>query len=534
MVLLPFLSLAQNYFAEDFEKTTDLATAGWTLYNDANTPHSNYATLIEDAWNVVGWNFEEGNITASTTSWFTPAATADRWMVTPAIALPVRANASLTFKVRSHDNGPFADGYTLKVSTTGTAKADLSTDLLVVDNAVNDLIANVATTTVDLSAYNGQTIYLAWVNTHDDGNLLSVDNISVDGVCGAVANLVFADFSSSTAGISWDNSGDFEVEYGEFPYTQGGDGVTDTVTASVTYTLSSLMEGTSYNVFIRQDCGSGDFGGWSEVIVGTSINPVTSFPYTEGFELEANQALLLNLGIGLAGTGTWDISRDVLTDGDTTNDFAYDGVNYFFSNNTSSTTDADAWIYVGPFNLEATQEYTFSFQQRNFEVSSATRPNKDLEVSVATTNDTTTDTIILTLDDLENKAYVQRDATYQPTTTGDYYFGIHDKSSFLAAVSVANFLIIDGLSITSTLSLEDFSKISTAIYPNPSSREFTIDFSDFNDTTNINITVSDMNGRLVKKFKVQDSYDISNFSVGTYILKITDGSSYFVQKLVKK
>jgi hypothetical protein len=534
MALLPFLSFGQNYFAEDFETTTDLATAGWTLYNDANTPQGGYATIITDAWNIVGWTAEAGNNTASTTSWFTPTATADRWMVTPAIVLPADANASMTFKIRSHDDGIYADGYALKVSTTGTAKGDLSTDLLVVDNAVNDLIANVATTTVDLSAYNGQTIYLAWVNTHTDGNLLSVDDISIDGGCGGVANLTFDAFTSSTADISWDNSGDFEIEYGEFPYTQGGGGTAATVTAGDTYTLSSLMEGTSYNVFIRQNCGGGDFGGWSEVVVGTIINPITSFPYSEGFEPAANQALLLNLGIGFAGAGAWVFGGDDLTDGDTTNDFAYDGVNYFFSNNTSATTDADAWLYIGPFNLETAQEYTFSFQQKNFAASSATRPNKDLEVSVATTNDNTTDTVILTLDDLDNIDYVQRDATHQPATTGNYYFGIHDKSSFLAAATEANSVIIDALSISSTLSLEDFSKISTAIYPNPTVREFTIDFSDFNDTSNIAISVSDLNGRLVKQFKVQDSYNVSDLSAGTYILKITDGSSYFVQKLVKK
>jgi len=534
LTLLPLLSFSQNYFGEDFETITDLTTAGWTLYNDTNTPQGGYATIITDAWNIVGWTAEAGNNTASTTSWFTPAATADRWLVSPAIALPAGANASLTFKIRSHDDGNFADGYTLKISTTGTAKADLSTDLLTVPNAPNDIIANVATTTVDLSAYNGQTIYLAWVNTFNDGNLLSVDDISVDGGCGGVANLTFDTFTSSTADISWDNTGDFQIEYGEFPYAQGGAGTIATVTAGNAYNFTSLSAGTSYNVFVRQDCGGGTFGGWSEVLIGTTPDPISIFPYDEGFEPDANQALLLNLGISFAGPGTWNFGGDDLTDGDTTNDFAYEGTNYFFANNTSATTDADAWMYVGPFALMDNEEYVFSFWQRNFQASSATIPNKDLEVAVATTTDNTTDTVILTLDNLDNIDYVPHEAMYTAPTGGNYYFGFHDKSSFLASATAANSIIIDALSISSNLSVDDFNKISTSIYPNPTSREFTIDFSDFSDTSNINITVSDLNGRLIKRFKVQDSYDISGLSSGTYILNISDGSSYFVQKLVKK
>ncbi|MEP5254517.1 MAG: choice-of-anchor J domain-containing protein [Winogradskyella arenosi] len=182
LFLMPLFTFGQNLFSEDFQVITDLSDEGWTLYNDANTPQPSYATIITDAWNIVGWSAEDGNLVAATTSWFTVPASADRWLVTPGIEIPEGSNATLTFKIRSHDVEPYADGYTLKISTGTSSKADLSTDLLTVAAAENDLIANVATTTVDLSAYNGETIFLAWVDTHSDGNLLSVDDISIDGV----------------------------------------------------------------------------------------------------------------------------------------------------------------------------------------------------------------------------------------------------------------------------------------------------------------------------------------------------------------
>ena len=181
IALLPLFSFSQIYFSEDFETITDLSAAGWTLYNDTNTPQGTYATIFTDAWGIVEWTGENGNAVASTTSWFSTPAAADRWLVTPAIVLPANANASLTFKIRSHDTDiQYQDGYTLKISTATPSKVDLATDLLVVPNAVNDMIANINPTTVDLSAYNGQTIYLAWVNNYFDGNLLSVDDISVE------------------------------------------------------------------------------------------------------------------------------------------------------------------------------------------------------------------------------------------------------------------------------------------------------------------------------------------------------------------
>ncbi|MEW4925343.1 choice-of-anchor J domain-containing protein [Algibacter sp. 2305UL17-15] len=533
LAFLPLLSFGQTLFSEDFETITDLPTEGWTLHNDSNTPNGTYATIFTDAWAIFGWAEENGNTTASTTSWFNPAGVADRWLVTPAITIPSGADATLTFKIRSHDDAAFADGYTLKLSTTGATKANLSTDLLTVANAPNDIIANVTTTVVDLSAYAGQTIHLAWVNNFNDGNLLSVDDITVTQGCSIVAGLSFDAFNDTSANISWGNTGDFEIEYGEFPYTQGGGGSTATVTGGSSYSVTGLSGGTSYNVFVRKNCGGGDFGPWGEVIIGTSPSPISSFPYNESFEPDANQALLLNFGINFAGTGAWNYGVDDTTDGDTTNDFASDGLRYFFSNNTTTTTDADAWLYIGPFNLSNGQEYTFTFQQRNLGVSSSTRPNKDLEVSVATTPDNTTDNIILTLDDLDNIAYQLRQATFAPTTNGNYYFGIHDKSSFLATATVGNSAFIDVINVTSSLSLIDFNKVITSISPNPTSNEFQINFGSLADVRSIDITLSDINGRLVKQFKVQNSYNISDLNTGVYILKITDGLSYHIQKLIK-
>ena len=178
-LFLPIFGIAQtSVFTESFEETTDLEGAGWTLYNDANTPFGTYATMLPKAWNIISWVSESGNTVASAPSWFTVVAPADRWMITPSITLPANSTISLEFFARSSDVSPYDDGFKVKISTTNTAKASF-TNILAVAHAVNSPIADLTPYTVDLSAYAGQTIYLSWVNDYTNGNVLSVDDIAV-------------------------------------------------------------------------------------------------------------------------------------------------------------------------------------------------------------------------------------------------------------------------------------------------------------------------------------------------------------------
>jgi Secretion system C-terminal sorting domain len=182
LILIGLKGNTQIIYQENFQTITSLTTSGWTLYNDTNTPQGTYATIFPDAWNIVAWNAEGTNKTASCPSWFTPAAVADRWLITPPIVVPSgTGTVNLTFKVRSHDpDVPFQDGYSLKLSTTNNVKTSFTVNLITVVNAPNTLISATALTTLDLSAYSGQTIRLAWINTSNDKNLLSVDDIKVE------------------------------------------------------------------------------------------------------------------------------------------------------------------------------------------------------------------------------------------------------------------------------------------------------------------------------------------------------------------
>lgn len=123
---------------------------------------------------------ENGNKTASTVSWFNVIAPANRWLITPAISIPANVDtATLSFKARSHDNMPFADGFSVKISETNVTKEAFTTELVNVANAPNQPLAGLNPTIIDLSAYKGKTVYLSWINTFTNGNLLSIDDVLV-------------------------------------------------------------------------------------------------------------------------------------------------------------------------------------------------------------------------------------------------------------------------------------------------------------------------------------------------------------------
>lgn len=107
----------------------------------------------------------------ASTSWYSPVGTSNDWLITPSFTVP--ANGILEWDAIARDP-QFADGYQVKISTTGTATANFTTNLLTVS-------AENATWThrmVNLNAYAGQTVNVAFVNNSNDKFILLMDNFN--------------------------------------------------------------------------------------------------------------------------------------------------------------------------------------------------------------------------------------------------------------------------------------------------------------------------------------------------------------------
>ena len=166
---------------EDFQNFTAWPDANWVQHNiDGYTPNSGLGSLASAFTSTAPWGLlqeNSGNLCIGSTSWFSTAGAANRWITSPAIDLTSYTSGivTLTYKSMSAD-GDFPDGYKLYVSTTGTAVADFGTTAIHQETAA---AAAFTTQTVDLSAYLGQTIHLGWQHDSNDMFIIILDDIKV-------------------------------------------------------------------------------------------------------------------------------------------------------------------------------------------------------------------------------------------------------------------------------------------------------------------------------------------------------------------
>ena len=362
----------------------------------------------------------------------------------------------------------------------------------------------------------------------------AIDNIVVTAPSCVDPAVSWVDFSTTTADITIDITGDFELEWGEIPYTQGSGGNTATISAGDSYQFTNLTPGVSYDLFVRQNCGADGFSNWVEAGFGTSPD-LSTLPYNEDFEFASNQNFFVNKAITFAGTGVWNFSQDDLSDGDDTNDFANSGVTTFFSNNTTVADPADAIIFVGPFPLTTANEYIFSFQQRTLAAAEPTRPAKDFDIVVAATNDGMGTSVLGSFDDVDNVTYTLRTGSaFNPPADGDYYFGIHDRTDVLAGVALANTIFVDDLSITSQpLSIDEFDQNSFTHFYNKSLKTLNISSETIAFT---GIEIYSVLGKSVVNNSLTDtsvSIDVSALNDGVYLAKINTANGTSTFKFVK-
>ena len=206
-VLTAGIANAQTW-SENFNSTTppNLPTA-WSQNNvDAlptNTAIASYS-FAANAWVTHDFSASTSTIVSShgkvavSTSWYTTAnQTSNDWLITPSFTVP--ANGVIAWEAMAADpSNP--DGYLVKISTTGTATASFSTTLLTVSGENPSWNAR----SLNLNAYAGQTVQIAFVNNSTDLYLLFLDNVKV---IVPAANDIVMSAVGPTGQASWGASG---------------------------------------------------------------------------------------------------------------------------------------------------------------------------------------------------------------------------------------------------------------------------------------------------------------------------------------
>lgn len=106
---------------------------------------------------------------------------AEDWLVTPMIDLANVSSPSLSFYTRQSFSTDYGSTYYVKVSTTSQTDISTFTDAATWTETTLNAAYNVyEQKTVDLSAYVGQQIYLAFVMSNDDGDSWFIDDVKVN------------------------------------------------------------------------------------------------------------------------------------------------------------------------------------------------------------------------------------------------------------------------------------------------------------------------------------------------------------------
>ncbi|MFZ9028865.1 MAG: choice-of-anchor J domain-containing protein, partial [Crocinitomicaceae bacterium] len=159
-------------YSEDFQNGLPMS---YTIVdNDMQTPDAATADFA-DAWIELVDPDNPMDTIVGSTSYFSPIGRADRWLITPPIALGAFGNI-LKWEAKSHD-ASYLDGYDVYISVTDT---DL-TSFIDTLGAVTFENATWTSREINLSeaGYNNQTVHIAFVNRTYDGFKLYLDDIEM-------------------------------------------------------------------------------------------------------------------------------------------------------------------------------------------------------------------------------------------------------------------------------------------------------------------------------------------------------------------
>lgn len=514
IISLLALSLVVNINAQVFN-------AGFE--NNNGTPLSQFKTINADGnlvpffaqvqdFNTEAWiQYYDGydNKIAFSTSYYDPEGQSNDLLITPSITIPQDGNPTLYWKGKSYDFD-FPDSYAVKVSETDNNLESFTTTLAQIDG---EQAFDFAEHTLDLSAYKGKTIYLAFVNNNNNGFYLALDDVyisqSANCVMPSVDGFSTSNLKPNSVTINWSaTSGISSYDTG---LTTFDTSVSSTGTTSSTSKIfNNLQSGKRYQFFLKNgDCGSGWAG-------PKSVFTPSELPYSYDFEKTAEN-------YGEYDSDGWASNSWINGENEAV---AQNGSGYVYNNTSTSTTAVkNDWIFSYPIYLKKDETVTVKYYSG---IGSDEANPATLKLAVATSQNRNDIIETLSTDVISTTAYTEFTKTYKATADNVYYFGFGNTT---APVTVSTSLRVDNVTFTkNTLAVNDVNKTAIKIYPNPVVDELNIKTDDIIKS----VQIYSLDGKLLKTIEGNhDKVDFRNYPKGTYLLNIATDKSVTSQKVMK-
>jgi len=503
--------------------------SGFTLINgDGGTPAAQ-VSYITDAWVALTVDTVTMNMAAISTSYYSPTAGADDWMITSALSIPAGTKYQLSWDALAVDPA-YSDGYEVLLSTTGTNASDFTTVLYSTPAEANAWTNR----TADLSAYAGQTVYIAFHNNSFDMFLLMVDNITVEEMPSTDAgiNFVYAPIGGCNLSATEQvrarikNYGANPISGFQVGYSINGSAVTENVSSTInsgdtmTYTFNTpadLSAAGTYNVSVYTlVAGDGDM---TNDTVSYSINNNTpidlSSPFTMGFEPGEDLSNWLLEDVN-KDTKTWGLSSTRGNAGPYAASYNY---------NPDMVTAADDYLFSPCFDLKANNTYQIDFY---YKVGTGYTEDLALMIGNSASSGAMTQTIV-DMPGLVNDVYALSTNQFTVSTNGAYNFGWHVYSA-----ADQWFVAIDDINVSiATKVNEKNDAIRFGISPNPSSTgKFTL--SSTSKEAKTSVKVVNAMGQVVffSTNLVNGEIDLSAQPKGVYFAELNTAGSIVNKKIV--
>ncbi|WP_213522547.1 fibronectin type III domain-containing protein [Nonlabens sp.] len=239
---------------------------------------------------------------------------------------------------------------------------------------------------VDLTAYNGQVIYLEFANSHVSTGFegdMSIDLIEVTACgnfCPDPSQLTATAVTDTSADLSWTENGsattwEYEIDVTGFTQGTGANGIVSTMD-NTSNPITGLSAASSYDYYVRSICSPTETSLWVGPFTFTTalaapqgVSCTTGAP---GYIWEDSFETIATNWTGDVGTGTtagdWNFGRNGGTvSGGTGPNGAFDGSGYLFFE-TSGTNLSTARIVSPPIDLTtgANDELELSFYYHSF------------------------------------------------------------------------------------------------------------------------------------------------------------------------
>ena len=256
---LSFLSFsASAQLVEDFEGS--VPPTGWAIFDNGIGTAQSWQSSTSSNTGAQAAYVRYESVTGGN---------AVDWMVTPLVNISAGAS-SMVFYQRQFSSFDFGTVYTIRVSTT--SQTDTTTFTTIDTQVETDFGTTYAPKTVDLSAYVGQSIYVAFVMEQNDGDNWYIDDLSIGAApCLDATALAASNITTTSADISWSsNSGGGQAEVAIV--ASGAPAPTSgTTTTNNPFAATGLADGTSYDVYVRETCSTGGQTNWVGPVSFTTL-----------------------------------------------------------------------------------------------------------------------------------------------------------------------------------------------------------------------------------------------------------------------